>query len=91
MYKIYIVYDKQSDIDMFKNTSFKETFLVEYYNMNTRKSQKEGYKLKGGWGARANPFCIIYKDDKPYKAFYSENDWEENAIVQLINFLQDEK
>ena len=88
MYKIYIVYDKKSDIDLFKNTSFKDTFLVEYYDMTTRKGQKDGYKLKGEWGARNNPFCIIYNEDKPYKAFYSENNWEENAIIQLIDFLQ---
>lgn len=90
MYKIYIVYKDKSQIDLFKNTLFKEPYLVEYYNTNTRHGQKAGYKLKGEWGAKTDPFCIIYKDDKPYKVFYSEVAWEENAINQLIKFLQND-
>lgn len=90
MYKIYIVYDKDDQIELFKSKTFKESFLVEYYNMNSMKERKLGFKLKDSWGAISNPFCIIFDGDKPIKAFYSENKWEENAIVQLINYLEND-
>lgn len=90
MIKIFIVYDSPEQLQVFKNKSLPFNPLVEYYNMNTRNGRKEGFKLKREWGARANPFCIIYDEDKAVKAFYSENDWEDNAIIQLLNYLQNE-
>lgn len=90
MIKIFIVYDNIEQLDLFKHSTFKNlTPLVEYINMNTKDGRKNGFKLKGEWGAKTNPFCIIFDGDKAIKAFYSENDWEDNAIVQLINYLKE--
>lgn len=90
MIKIFIVYDNTEQLTLFKQSTFsKINPLVEYINMNTKEGRKNGFKLKGEWGARANPFCIIFERDKAIKAFYSENDWEDNAIIQLINYLKE--
>ena len=90
MISVYIVYNDPQQALEFKNTIFKQPFLVEYIDTTTRHGKKEGWKLKEYWGAKVDPFCIIFDGDTPKKAFYSENDWEDNAIVQLINYLQNE-
>lgn len=89
MIKISIVYDSPEQLKLFKDKILSFNPLVEYFDMNTRNGRKEGFRLKGEWGAITNPFCIIYDGDKATKAFYSENDWEDNAIVQLINYLKE--
>lgn len=90
MIKISIVYDDSEQLKEFKDSEFKNSYLVDYIDTTTRHGKKEGYKLKNYWGAKTNPFCIIYKGDTPKKVFYSENNWEDSAIVQLINFLKNE-
>lgn len=90
MIKVSIVYDNPKQISLFKDISFKFKPLVEYFDTNTRNGKKEGYKLKYYWGAKKNPFCMVYKENTPIKTFYSEKDDEDNAIVQLINYLKNE-
>lgn len=90
MKKIYIVYENKEQISLFKDTILNFEPLVEYINVNTKNGKKEGYKLKEYWGARKNPFCIIFEGDNPVKAFYSEDECKDNAIIQLIGYLKNE-
>lgn len=55
--------------------------------MNTLSGRKAGFKIKGAYGARKNPFCLV-EDEKPIKVFYSENDYEDDAITQLIIWMK---
>lgn len=89
MKKIYIVYNDKEQISLFKNTILNFEPLVEYINVNTKNGKKEGYKLKEYWGAKKNPFCIVFEGDTPTKAFYSEDECKDNAIIQLIKYLNE--
>ena len=86
MIHIIIVYDNDKQKKLVLNSKFKIEPTIEFYNTNTKEGRK-GYKIKGEWGARKNPFVLLEDNGKPIKAFYSENDWEDNAIIQMINYL----
>lgn len=63
---------------------------IEFLDMNTLSGKKEGAKVKYEWAAKLNPFVLVEKDGKAIKCFYSENDWEDNAIIQLLNWSKNE-
>ena len=90
MIHITIVYDDNKQKELVLKAKFNIEPTIEFYNINT-KDGKKGYKIKGEWGARKNPFVLLEDNGKPIKAFYSENDWEDNAIIQLINWLKNVK
>lgn len=58
-----------------------KTFDEEHY-----KEKKEAFKIKGGFGARLTPFCVIYKDKEPLKAFYSEAG--ECTLSRIVEYLE---
>lgn len=61
----------------------------ELFDNNYSKDKKKGYKVKGAFSARLDPFMGVYDDnDKPIKGFYSEV--SECTLSNLIKFL-DEK
>ena len=81
-----IVYNDDSTLnrlgDYAKSPNF---YLIDerYY-----KGKKEGFKLKGHWGARLSPFAICYDDqEKPLKAFYNA---DKDVVTSLIQYLTDE-
>lgn len=81
-----MVYDKQSDRDLFDRTPFFMQPTVEFYDMNTSDGRKKGYKLKSTWAAKENPFIVLEKDDKPIKIFYSDSYKDGSALKQLIEY-----
>lgn len=80
-----LVYDKDSDKELFLNSNLRIAPTIELCNMNTLDGRKKGFKIKGVWSAKKNPFIVISEDNNPIKCFYSENDFENNAIIQFIN------
>ena len=61
--------------------------LIDYVDTRTLKGRKEGYRIKGPWSAKFNPFIELYdEDDKIIKVFYSEVG---NACNQLITYLNE--
>lgn len=55
------------------------------YNEDTKKERKKAFGLKGNYGAKESPFSVLYKEDKPIKAFYTEV--KECTLDNIINYL----
>jgi len=84
---IYLVY---SDINNKTRLEEAETppFFVHYYDMLTKEGRSKGYKLKSEFGARKDPFAVVYNGESPIKAYYSED--SNDVIGDLLNDLSDE-
>lgn len=83
--KVKVVYDNIKDRELMELIEFPTPYFIEYVDTNTRTGLNESYKIKGQFGARNNPFVVLYDDeDKFVKCFWSENG---NAVQQFINDL----
>lgn len=89
MYNISIVYDKPGTRELIIKAPSKKHPFIQFFDMNTVEGKKNGYKIKSTWGAKANPFVLIEDGDTPIKCFYSEYDWKDDAVEQLLNWLKD--
>lgn len=81
---VYLVY---SDINDKIRLEEAETppFFVHYYDTLSKEGKSKGYKLKSEFGARQDPFAVVYNKESPIKAYYSED--SNNVINDLINDL----
>ena len=61
---------------------------IEYesYDSKFLKERKKGYKIKGSFSARLNPFIGVYDNDKPVNGFYSEAN--ECTIDNITKYLK---
>ena len=83
--KVVLVYDNIKDKELLELIEFPTPYFVEYVDTFTREGLKESYRIKGQFGARLNPFIVIYDDeDKLVQCFWSENG---NAVHQFVNYL----
>ena len=57
----------------------------EVYDNYYTKERKKGFKIKGAFSARLDPFMGVYENDAPIKGFYSEV--SECTLSNLIKFL----
>ena len=81
--KVKIVYSNPKDKELVKLVKFSTPFFIEYIDTETKNGKKEGYKIKSEFGARKNPFVVVYDDeDKFIKCYWSENN---NACQSFIN------
>lgn len=51
---------------------FPDIKMEEVYDSKFSDTRKKGYKIKGKFGARLDPFVGVFEDDVPIKGFYSE-------------------
>lgn len=59
----------------------------ELFDNNYSKDKKKGYKIKGAFSARLDPFMGVYDDNgNPIKGFYSEA--SECNLANLIKYLK---
>lgn len=89
MFDIYIVYDDPSHKELVDMIDFKKQTFIHWFDMNTVEGRKKGFKLKGQYGSRKNPFVIVEKNDQIEKVFWSEG--EDDAVNQLIKWATDIK
>lgn len=62
---------------------------IETYDMKYTTDAKKGFKVKGTFGARLEPFVGLYTDEeKILKGFYSEA--SQCTIDSIINYLDNE-
>lgn len=81
--KVKVVYDNKKDKELIELAKFSTPFFVEYVDANTKNGKKEAYQIKSEFGARLNPFVVLYDDEDNFTAcFWSENG---NAVQQFIN------
>lgn len=86
MIDVYIVHNNPSALKQFWEFAYAIEPFVHTLDIGSKLDRSKAFKLKQEWGARQDPFCLIKKDDKAVKAFYSEAG--EDAIVQLIKYLK---
>lgn len=81
--KVKIVYDSIKDKELLELVEFSTPFFIEYIDETTRNGKKEAYQIKSEFGARKNPFVVVYDDEDKFKqCFWSESG---NAVQQFVN------
>ncbi len=86
MLDIYIVHNSPNSEDIIWSTPMDVEPFFHFLDADSKKDKSKAFKLKQEWGARKNPFCLVEKDSKVIKAFYTESG--EDAIKQLIKYLK---
>lgn len=83
--KIKVAYENKKDKELLELNQSTTPYFIEYIDVTTKTGLKDSYKLKSLYGARLNPFIVVYDDeDKFVQCFWSENG---NAVQQFINWL----
>lgn len=71
-----IVYNSDSNKDFYSNLEkllSENNIKYESYDSKYLKDRKKGFKVKGAFSARLDPFVGVYDEEKnPIKGFYSE-------------------
>lgn len=83
MVKVFIVFNDEKQIEKVRELD-NGSLTFCYIDICTKKGKKEGWNLKNHWGAKLDPFVIVYKEDKPVKAFYTETG---DFIEELTEYL----
>lgn len=90
MYQVKVIYNNDKDKELLNLVDTTIPFFVDYVNMNTVKGRKEGIKLMNYWGAKKVPFVVI-EDSDSKSPIIKYSDVGENAVNQLIKFLNESK
>ena len=78
-----VVYEDLKDKELIELIEFSTPFFIDYIDYNTIEGRKKAYKIKSEFGAKKNPFVVIYNDeDKFVKCYWSENN---NACQSFVN------
>lgn len=89
MLNVTIVYDNKQDRELLNLIDLTVPFFVDYIDMNTVKGRKEGFKLMNYWSAKKLPLVVIATDKLDATPIVKYSDMGENAINQLIKYLND--
>ena len=84
MLTICLTYDNDNDYKRLLD-SINIDYYIEANDMQSRKGKTDGWKLKGKWGARLDPFIAVYEGDNILKCFYSEEG--KDVIEQLKHWI----
>ena len=84
---VYIVSD-DPNLSNKINGSFPGNPFFHFYDIGSMKDRSAAYKLKGQFGARLDPFAVVFSKDKAVKAFYTEAD--DHVIESLIKYLKEQ-
>lgn len=83
---VYVVYNDSSVLTRI-GSELKTSHFFHFMDDRTHSGRKDGWKLKGSFGAKLTPFAVIFEEEKPLKAFYSETG--EDVIESLIKYLNE--
>lgn len=84
MYDIKIVFSDPTHRELVEAVDFKKQTFLHWFDMNTVDGRKKGFKLKGQYGAKKDPFVVIEKGDQLDRVFWSEG--KDDAVNQLIKW-----
>ena len=87
MIEVSIVYNDEKQIEKVREFN-DDSLTFNFIDIYTKKGKKIGKSLKNYFGARLDPFAIVYKDGKPIKAFYSESG---DVCKELLNYLNNKQ
>lgn len=88
---IQIVYDNKKDKELLNHIDTAIPFFINYIDMNTVNGRKLGINLMNYWGAKKLPLVVIESDNKEDLPIIKYSDIGENAINQLIRYLNESK
>ena len=84
-----VIYDNNKDKELIELIKFATPFFIEYIDTKTIKGRKEGFKIKSEFGAKLDPFIVVYDDEDNFlKCYWSERS---NACQSFINDYNDSK
>lgn len=82
---IYIVYNDPSIEDRIMKADVDRSYFYHFIDIGSKYGKSKGFKLKGAWGARLNPFIAIFDKDKMIKGIYREA--SKDPVKDLIDYL----
>lgn len=86
MIEVFVVYNNDKQIE--KVRELNNSSLTFYFiDITTRKGKKQGWSIKNKFAAKLDPFAVIYKGEKPIKAFYTEAGDSMKELIQFLNKL----
>lgn len=83
---IFITYNDPEQVKEFINNDKLEDIKVHLLDTSSNKSRKQAFKLKSYWGAKLDPFAVVFDKDRPIKAFYTES---ESVITNLLSYINE--
>lgn len=87
MYQVKVVYDNDKDKELLNQIDTTVPFFIDYIDMNTTNGRKVGFKLLNYWSAKKLPFVVIENEDPNVLPIVKYSEVGENAINQLIKFI----
>lgn len=87
MYQVKVVYDNNKDKELLSQIDTTVPFFIDYIDMNTTNGRKVGFKLLNYWSAKKLPFVVIEDEDSNVLPIVKYSEVGENAINQLIKFI----
>lgn len=87
MYQVKVVYDNNKDKELLSQIDTTVPFFIDYIDMNTTNGRKVGFKLLNYWSAKKLPFVVIEDEDPNVLPIVKYSEVGENAINQLIKFI----
>lgn len=87
MYQVKVVYDNNKDKELLNQIDTTVPFFIDYIDMNTTNGRKVGFKLLNYWSAKKLPFVVIEDEDPNVLPIVKYSEVGENAINQLIKFI----
>ena len=88
MIDAYIIHNNPKIEDYIKNKlNLTSDIYFHFIDEGTTKGKKEAYKIKGQFAARQTPFIGLFKKDKIFKGFYSED--SDNPIKDFIYYAKE--
>lgn len=87
MYQVKVVYDNDKDKELLNQIDTTVPFFIDYIDMNTTNGRKVGFKLLNYWSAKKLPFVVIEDEDPNVLPIVKYSEVGENAINQLIKFI----
>lgn len=82
MKQVHIVLDNLEEKDILAKAPINNNIYFTFID-----DIKQARRFKASFAAKKSPFAVVYSNDKPIKAFYSEY---ENVIESLIKYLNEE-
>lgn len=83
--EVFVVYNDDKQLKELGEFVIDSPFFT-FIDDRTYRGRKEAWRLKGQFSAKLSPFAVVYNNNKPIKAFYSE---AENVIQSLITYLNE--
>lgn len=87
MYQVKVVYDNNKDKELLNQIDTTVPFFIDYIDMNTTNGRKTGFKVLNYWSAKKLPFVVIEDEDPNVLPIVKYSEVGENAINQLIKFI----